>query len=96
MDDVDIVVPGHNAPLSTQAYFRRYQEYLATLRERVLDHMVANRSLDEILELVSMDEFSDYTNLEQYHVPNITSMYDYLYRYREPNSPGGMPIRAPQ
>ncbi len=96
MDDVDIVVPGHNSPVSTQAYFRRYREYLATLRERVLTHMVEGRSLEEILGLVNMDDFGEYTNLEQYHEPNVTSMYDYLYRYREPNSPGGMPIRVPQ
>lgn len=96
MDDVDIVVPGHNSPISTQAYFHRYREYLATLRERVLIHMVAGRSLEEILGLVNMDDFGEYTNLEQYHEPNVTSMYDYLYRYREPNSPGGMPIRVPQ
>lgn len=96
MDDVDIVVPGHNSPVSTQAYFRRYREYLASLRERVLTHMVEGRSLEEILGLVNMDDFGEYTNLEQYHEPNVTSMYDYLYRYREPNSPGGMPIRVPQ
>ena len=96
MDDVDIVVPGHNSPVSTQAYFRRYRGYLASLRERVLTHMVEGRSLQEILGLVNMDDFGEYTNLEQYHEPNVTSMYDYLYRYREPNSPGGMPIRAPQ
>ena len=96
MDDVDIVVPGHNSPVSNQAYFRRYREYLASLRERVLTQMVAGRSLEEILGLVTMDDFGEYTNLEQVHEPNITSMYDYLYRYREPNSPGGMPIRVPQ
>ena len=96
MDDVDIVVPGHNSPVSNQAYFRRYREYLASLRERVLTQMVAGRSLEEILGLVTMDDFWEYTNLEQVHEPNVTSMYDYLYRYREPNSPGGMPIRVPQ
>ena len=96
MDDVDLVVPGHNSPVSTQDYFARYREYLSALRERVLVHMLDDRSLAEILDLVNMDDFSEYTNLEQYHEPNVTSMYDYLYRYREPNSPGSMPIRAPQ
>lgn len=95
MDDVDIVVPGHNSPVSNQAYFRRYREYLATLRERVLDHMVAERSLDEILGLVTMDDFAEYTNLEQVLERNVITMYDYLYRYRESNSPASMPVRAP-
>lgn len=94
MDDVDIVMPGHNSPVSDQSYFRRYREYLATLRERVLDHMVAGRTLEEILGLVTMSDFDDYANLEQVIEPNIITMYDYLYRYREPNSPGGLPIRA--
>ena len=96
MDDVDVVVPGHGSPVSTQAYFRRYQEYLEALRERVLTHMVAGRSLYEILELVPMDDFSDYTNLEQNLEKNIVTMHDYLYRYREPNFPNDLPIRVPQ
>ena len=96
MDDVDIVVPGHNSPVSNQAYLRRYREYLASLRERVLTHMVAGRSLEEILGLVTMNDFGEYTNLGQVIESNVTTMYDYLYRYREPNSPGGLPIRAPQ
>ena len=96
MDDVDIVMPGHNSPVADQSYFRRYREYLSSLRERVLAHMVEERSLEEILGLVTMSDFQDYTNLGQVLEPNIITMYDYLYRYREPNSPGGMPIRAPQ
>ena len=56
MDDVDIVMPGHNSPVADQSYFRRYRDYLATLRERVLDHMVAGRTLEEILGLVTMSE----------------------------------------
>ena len=96
MDDVDIVVPGHNSPVSNQGYLRRYREYLASLRQQVLTHMVAGRSLEEILGLVTMNDFGEYTNLGQVIDSNVTTMYDYLYRYREPNSPGGLPIRAPQ
>lgn len=96
MDDVDIVMPGHNSPVSTQEYFRGYREYLSALRERVLTQMTDGRSLEEILEIVTMEDFGHYTNLEQYHEPNVVSMYDYLYRYREPNSPGDLPIRVPQ
>ncbi len=96
MEDVDILVPGHNSPLSTQAYFHRYRDYLSALRDRVLDLMVEGRSLEQILEVVSMDDFSDYTNLDAYLERNIISMYDYLYRYREPNFPNDLPIRVPQ
>ena len=31
------------------------------------------------------DEFDDYTAMDQYLMSNIVSMYDYLFRYREPN-----------
>ena len=48
--------------------------------------MVAGRSLEEILGLVTMSDFEDYTNLGQVIERNVTTMYDYLYRYREPNS----------
>ena len=94
MDDVDIVMPGHNSPVSDQSYFRRYRAYLSSMREQVLTHMVEGRSLEEIHGLVTMDDFGDYTNLEQVLERNVTTMYDYLYRYREPNSPGDLPIRA--
>ena len=32
-----------------------------------------------------MDEFSDLGGLDRYLDVNIVTMYDYLYRYREPN-----------
>lgn len=96
MDDVDIVMPSHNSPVSDQSYFRRYREYLSSMREQVLNHMVEGRSLEEILGLVTMSGFEHYTNLGQVLERNVTTMYDYLYRYREPNSPGSLPIRAVQ
>ena len=96
MDDVDIVMPGHNSPVADQSYFRRYRNYLSSMREQVLAYMVEGRSLEEILGLVTMDDFGDYTNLGQVLERNVTTMYDYLYRYREPNSPGDLPIRAVQ
>ena len=34
-----------------------------------------------------MAEFSDYRGLESWLDINIVTMYNYLYRYREPNNP---------
>ena len=82
LDDVDIVVPGH-AGLADQQSFVYYHDYLETLRDRVLDEMVAGRSIEEILERVTMEDFSDYENF-QWLRANIITMWDYLYRYREP------------
>ena len=96
LENVDIVVPGHFSPLTTQSYFLQFRAYLQTLRERVLTHMVAGRSLEEILALVTMSDFDHYENLGQMLETNVITMYDYLYRYRESNFPAGMPIRAPQ
>ncbi len=33
-----------------------------------------------------LEEFGDYNRIDAYLVPNIVTMWDYLYRYREPNS----------
>ncbi len=84
------------SPIATQDYFFEYRDYIRTLRGRVLDHLVAERSLDEIIGLVTMDDFGHFTNLEQFLERNIITMYDYLYRYREPNDGPNIPIRAPR
>lgn len=94
MPDVDIVLPGHGQ-LKTQDNFLVYRRYLVSIRERVLEHMVDGRTLEEIHSLVTMDDFrEDYNISDQSLRNNIDSMYDYLYRYREPNSPSGLPVRA--
>ena len=104
LDDVEIVVPGH-AGLANQQSFVYFRDYLVALKERVLDEMVAGRSIEEILENVTMEDFSDYGNYDNWLRANVISMWDYLYRYREPSSgvgdyqnvyPIGFPIGSPQ
>ena len=51
----------------------------------VLDYMVEGRSLAEIRDLVVLEEFSDYGGYDRWLDQNIVTMWDYLYRYREPN-----------
>lgn len=84
IDDVDIVVPGHG-PLLTQDVFMRMHDFMQSLHDQVLDHMIAGRRLPEIRRLVTMSEFSDLGGLDRSLDTNIVTMYDYLYRYREPN-----------
>ena len=86
LDDVDVVLPGHGPRLLGQDNFMRTHEFLQTLHDRVLDHMIAGRTLPEIRQLVTMDEFSDLGGLDTFLDPNIVTMYDFLYRYREPNN----------
>ena len=103
LDDVDIVVPGH-AGLANQQGFVYFREWLEVLRDRVLDEMIAGHSIEEIVENVKMEDFSDYGNYRNWLRANVISMWDYLYRYREPSSgvseyqekyPIGFPIGRP-
>ena len=84
LDDVEIVVPGHG-PLLEQGVFRRMREFLQALHDKVLDHMIAGRNLPEIRRLVPLEGFSDLGGLDRSLDTNIVTMYDFLYRYREPN-----------
>ena len=84
LDNVDIVVPGH-AGLADQQGFVYFRTFLVALRDRVLDEMVECRSIEEILERVTMADFSDYGNYEEWLRANVISMWDYLYRQREPS-----------
>ena len=88
LDNVDIVVPGH-AGLADQQGFVYFRMFLVALRDRVLDEMVVCRSIEEILERVTMEDFSDYGNYDQWLRANVISMWDYLYRQREPTGCGG-------
>ena len=82
--DVEIVLPGHG-PVTDQQNFHDQHRYLQALRDEVLNHMVTGRSLAEIRELVTMAEFSDYAGYDRWLDQNVVTMWDYLYRYREPS-----------
>ncbi len=84
LNDVDIVVPGHWGT-ATQEGFLDYRDYVVELRDRVLHEMIEGASIQEILERVTMEDFSDYGNFDLWLRSNIISMWDNMYRYREPN-----------
>ena len=84
LNDVEIVVPGHWG-VSNQESFLWYREYLIALRDRVLDEMIAGASIEQILETVTMEDYSHYGNYDLWLRSNIISMWDNMYRYREPN-----------
>jgi glyoxylase-like metal-dependent hydrolase (beta-lactamase superfamily II) len=87
LPDVDVVLPGHG-PVTDQNAFMDHHRYLEAMKMGVLQHMADGRSLDEIKQLVGasqMEAFGDYRGIENNLMPNIVTMYDYLYRYREPN-----------
>ena len=90
LDDVEIVIPGHWGG-TNQESFLEYRDYVIALRDRVLEEMIAGATIEQILERVTMDDFSDYGNIDIWLRPNVISMWDKMYRYREPNrdGPGG-------
>lgn len=87
MPDVDVVMPGHG-PIVNQDVFMQSHVYVSKMKMSVLELMAEGRPLPEIKTRVSAiirDEFPDYTMMDQYLESNVVSMYDYLFRYREPN-----------
>ena len=84
LDDVELVVPGHWGPTNQQSLLE-YRDYVVALRDRVLAEMKAGASIDQILERVTMEDFSDYGNFDIWFRANVISMWDKMYRYREPN-----------
>jgi glyoxylase-like metal-dependent hydrolase (beta-lactamase superfamily II) len=88
LPDVDIVLPGHG-PITTQQAFLDSSRFVETMKMSVLELMADGRPLEEIKVRVAakiMDEFGgEYEPLDTYLESNIVSMYQYLYRYREPN-----------
>jgi glyoxylase-like metal-dependent hydrolase (beta-lactamase superfamily II) len=88
MEDVDIVVPGHGGVTDQQA-FLYFRDYLQALRDRVLEQMVAGKSIEEILEIVTMEDFSDYGWFDQWIRANVITMWEQMYHYREPTFGAG-------
>lgn len=86
LEDVDVVLPGHG-PVTTQQTFRDSRRFIQSMHDQVLAYQVEGKSLAEIRDLITMEEFSDYRGLDVWLDTNIVTMYNYLYRYREPNSP---------
>jgi glyoxylase-like metal-dependent hydrolase (beta-lactamase superfamily II) len=83
MEDVEIVVPGHGG-ITTQQSFLYVRDFLVALKERVLEQMVAGKGIEEILEVVTMDDFSDYGWFHQWIRANVITMWELMYHYREP------------
>jgi glyoxylase-like metal-dependent hydrolase (beta-lactamase superfamily II) len=83
MENVEIVVPGHGGVTNQQA-FVYVRDYLVALKERVLEQMVAGKGIEEILTIVTMEDFSDYGWFDQWIRANVITMWEQMYHYREP------------
>ena len=86
LENVDVVLPGHGS-VTNQQNFRDSRRFIQSLHDQVLAYQVEGRSLAEIRKLITMAGFKQYRGLESWLDVNIVTMYNYLYRYREPNNP---------
>ncbi|MEQ8936435.1 MAG: MBL fold metallo-hydrolase [Amphiplicatus sp.] len=84
MYDIDVIVNGHGDP-SPKEHILNNIKFVTTLRQQVLDGMVAGQSLDEMRQTITLPEFKGWRGHPQWLDGDIVTMWDYLYRKREPN-----------
>ena len=96
--DVKIVLEGHDKFTQTQQQaFLEFRRYLQAVRDRVLERMVAGKSLSEIRKEVTMADFSEFNQSPARVLVHVDTTFDYLWRYREPTEGGPqVPVRAPR
>ena len=97
LPDVKIVLEGHDRSTTTQQAFLEFHRYLLAMRDRVLERMVAGKTLTEVRKEVTMDDFKDYNRTPAQVLVHVDTTWDYLWRQREPTVGGPqMPVRAPR
>ena len=95
--DVKIVLEGHDRSTTTQQAFLDFHRYLLAVRDRVLERMVAGKTLTEVRKEVTMADFKDYNQSPARVLVHVDTTWDYLWRQREPPVGGPqMPVRAPR
>ena len=97
LPDVKIVLEGHDRSTTTQQAFLDFHRYLQAVRDRVLERIVAGKTLTEIRKEVTMADFKDYNQTPARVLVHVDTTFDYLWRYREPTEGGPQtPVRAPR
>ena len=93
MPDVKIVLEGHDKTTTNQEVgFLAFHRYLQAINDRVLERMVAGKSIDEIRKEVTMADFKEYNQSPARVITHVETAFDYLWRYRDVQTP----VRAPQ
>jgi glyoxylase-like metal-dependent hydrolase (beta-lactamase superfamily II) len=82
--DFDILAPGHGS-LGSRADVAPHRRYIETLRARVLTHMRAGKTVDEIKSLVTMAEYKGWGSYGAWRALNVEGMVRHLGLYRRPN-----------
>lgn len=84
MYDINVIVNGHGGTSPKEDILNNIQ-YVGALRQAVLDEMVKGTSLQTMLETMKLPQFAGWRGYPQWLEADIVSMWDYLYRKREPN-----------
>ena len=84
MYDIDVIVNGHGGTSPKEDILNNIH-FVQTLRQAVLDEMVKGTSLPDMLQTMKLPQFADWRGYPQWLEADIVSMWDYLYRKREPN-----------
>lgn len=84
MYDIDVIINGHGGTSPKEDILNNIQ-YVQTLRQSVLDEMVKGTSLPAMVQTMKLPQFADWRGYPQWLEADIVSMWDYLYRKREPN-----------
>lgn len=93
LPDVKIVLEGHDKTTTNQEVgFLAFHRYLQAINDRVLERMVAGKSLAEIRKEVTMADFKEYNQSPARVITHVETAYDYLWRYRDVQTP----VRAPR
>lgn len=84
MYDIDVIINGHGGTSPKEDILNNIH-YVQTLRQAVLDEMVKGTSLPAMLQTMKLPQFADWRGYPQWLEADIVTMWDYLYRKREPN-----------
>ncbi|MGH7267113.1 MAG: MBL fold metallo-hydrolase [Candidatus Rokuibacteriota bacterium] len=82
--DFDVLVPGHG-PVGTKAHVRMHREFMEELRDEVLRHARAGRSLEETKQLVKLPKYERWAGYQQMFPLNVEGMYRHVQMHRRPN-----------
>lgn len=82
--DFDILVPGHGA-IGTKADASDHRQYLEELYGAVLEAARAGQSLEEMQASITLDQYADWEQYEDWRPMNIEGMYNQINLHRRGN-----------
>ena len=75
--DFDILIPGHHK-VGTHKDVRIFRHYLEDLESAVVEGIEAGRSVEELQESITLDEYRNWDLFEEWRALNIKGMYRQL------------------